>query len=292
MSEIVRTTVEENDANIIKSQVMNVLDDNLIRHQVRGLEQPAPEPPVLETLNVTENGTYTPEEGVDGFDEVNVNVPAPVVNDLISQIKVVDVEGTPTIKDVKRDFVLTSNNAITITDGNIDFGSDANCYLNCQVSQQNLVPYVIEADIVSCNFPTDVEGSSYKGIFTFGRNKSTLWGLYFNGEATEETGKGIINFRPQSGESFASRLIAPSELVNKTLKLYCNCGLDNNNNIVFKKNNALIYLGDELLINNTLTNYAGQGWDQMCSMGWSSYSWGCPGLVISEYRVRQLSKLM
>lgn len=30
--------------------------------------------PVLETLNVGENGTYTPEEGVDGFDEVNVDV--------------------------------------------------------------------------------------------------------------------------------------------------------------------------------------------------------------------------
>ena len=30
--------------------------------------------PVLETLTVTANGTYTPEEGVDGFDEVEVNV--------------------------------------------------------------------------------------------------------------------------------------------------------------------------------------------------------------------------
>lgn len=292
MSDIVRTTVEENDANIIKNQVMNVLDDNLIRHQVRGLEQPAPEPPVLETLNVTENGTYTPEEGVDGFDEVIVEVPAPVVNDLICQIKVVDVEGTPTIRDVKRDFTLTSNNAILITNGNIDFGSDDNCYLNCQVTQQNLVSYVIEADIVSCGFETDTENNKMRGIFTFGRNKSTLWGLYFNTIVTEEVGKGELTFRPQSGYSFDSRLIAPSEFVNKTLKLYCNCGLDNNNNIIYEKNNALIYLGDELLINNTLTNYAGQGWDQMCSMGWSSYSWGCPGLVISEYRVRELSKLM
>lgn len=86
MSDIVRTTVEENDADIVKSQVMNVLDDNLIRHQVRGLEQPAPEPPVLETLNVTENGTYTPEEGVDGFDEVIVEVPASLPDEeLISE---------------------------------------------------------------------------------------------------------------------------------------------------------------------------------------------------------------
>lgn len=33
--------------------------------------------PVLETLEVSANGTYTPEEGVDGFDEVNVHVAPP-----------------------------------------------------------------------------------------------------------------------------------------------------------------------------------------------------------------------
>lgn len=33
--------------------------------------------PTLETLNVTANGTYEPGEGVDGFNEVNVNVPTP-----------------------------------------------------------------------------------------------------------------------------------------------------------------------------------------------------------------------
>ena len=33
--------------------------------------------PTLETLNVTENGTYSPSGDVDGYDEVNVNVPIP-----------------------------------------------------------------------------------------------------------------------------------------------------------------------------------------------------------------------
>ena len=41
--------------------------------QAGGGGGPAPEP-VLETLNVTENGEYYPDEGVDGFDEVIVDV--------------------------------------------------------------------------------------------------------------------------------------------------------------------------------------------------------------------------
>lgn len=32
-------------------------------------------PPVLEQLTVTENNVYTPDEGVDGYDKVTVNVP-------------------------------------------------------------------------------------------------------------------------------------------------------------------------------------------------------------------------
>ena len=70
---IVRTSVEENEEKIIKKQVMNKNDDKLIRHQVIGIEEPTPEP-VLVSLNVTENGTYYPEVGEDGFNEVVVNV--------------------------------------------------------------------------------------------------------------------------------------------------------------------------------------------------------------------------
>jgi hypothetical protein len=77
MDKIIRTSVEENDTNIIKKQVMNKSDDNIIRHQVLGLSDTPPVEPVIESLSVTENGTYTVEEGVDGFNPVVVNVATP-----------------------------------------------------------------------------------------------------------------------------------------------------------------------------------------------------------------------
>ena len=47
--------------------------------------------PTLETLEVTENGTYTPSEGVDGFNSVNVAVPIPEV---VLQDKTITENGT------------------------------------------------------------------------------------------------------------------------------------------------------------------------------------------------------
>lgn len=48
---------------------------------------------VLESLEVTENGTYTPNEGVDGFDSVTVDVPIPEV---VLQDKTITENGTYT----------------------------------------------------------------------------------------------------------------------------------------------------------------------------------------------------
>jgi hypothetical protein len=71
---IVRTTVEENDKTIIKKQVMNRTDDMLIRHQVMGIDD-GPDI-TIESLTVTENGTYTAPENT-AYTPVIVEVPAP-----------------------------------------------------------------------------------------------------------------------------------------------------------------------------------------------------------------------
>lgn len=61
--------------------------------------------PVLETLNITENGTYTPSSGVDGYNSVTVNVPQSGGGGF-------DTTGITTIDNLFRETTLTEVNLL------------------------------------------------------------------------------------------------------------------------------------------------------------------------------------
>lgn len=67
-----------------------------------------PSAAVVQTKSITENGTYTPSPGVDGFSQVNVNVPqgiTPTGNINITDTQVTDVTNYATAQVVDADLV-------------------------------------------------------------------------------------------------------------------------------------------------------------------------------------------
>ena len=70
--------VDEDTGDVLINEGVRVTEEDVIH--IDSLVVPV----VLESLNVTENGTYVPRTGVDGFDEVVVDVPAdqPVLDSL------------------------------------------------------------------------------------------------------------------------------------------------------------------------------------------------------------------
>ncbi len=313
MTDIIRYQVEENEEKTIKYQVMdNKNDDKIIRHQVMGIggeseavlesltvtengtytpgegvdgydEVNVNVTPVLESLTVTENGTYTPGEGVDGYNEVNVNVP--VDDELYSRIKVVDGVATDVIRDITPALVNAS-----VSGDNISFNTD-NAWMGTYTNQLFNIPYCIEVDIVSFNAD---ENTTKKGIITFGRNGSTLHGLYF-----DELNQGLdLKFRSNNTTNviITSDNIVPSDLNNSTVKVYINCAIDNNNNIIHTNNNVVVYILNNYysFTNqcNVVNNTSLPPLDMGSNIGWANYSWGASSLVISEYRYRILKSLL
>lgn len=111
-------------------------------------------PPVLEELNATSNGTYTPNTGVDGFNPVNVNVQPPLQTKAIEitangqstivpdseyyglESVGVNVNVQPSLQAKSTSTTITSNGTSTITlepDSNYDGLSSASVGVNVNV---------------------------------------------------------------------------------------------------------------------------------------------------------------
>ena len=111
-------------------------------------------PPVLEELNVTDNGTYVPSDGVDGFNPVNVNVQPPLQTKAVeitangqSTIEAdsgyyglesvgLNVNVQPKLQAKSTSTTITSNGTSTITlepDSNYDGLSSASVDVNVNV---------------------------------------------------------------------------------------------------------------------------------------------------------------
>jgi len=75
---LINKEIEENG-------IFNASDDNANGYKRVIVNVPHPKP-VLEDIDITENGTYAPEAGVDGFNEVRVNVQQPEEFDWVKEI--------------------------------------------------------------------------------------------------------------------------------------------------------------------------------------------------------------
>ena len=136
--------------------------------------------PTLETLNVTENGTYTPETGVDGFNEVVVDVDVP----------------TPTLETLN----VTENGTYTPESGVDGFDE---VVVNVPIP----INYEIWSNVQSSMFRIYNEGSisfpqSEYGIFSSVWNNNTNVGCTFNGQLNMKDYSKIILDIENIGNSY------------------------------------------------------------------------------------------
>ena len=81
--------------------------------------------PVIEQKEITSNGTYIPEEGVDGFAPVNVNVPNTYTQEEIGRVVTDSTTLTP-----QSSVTITENNTYDTTLNNQELDENDDLFLN------------------------------------------------------------------------------------------------------------------------------------------------------------------
>ena len=173
----------------------------LIQNYLEGSIKTIGKVPIIEEKNITENGTYTAPDGVDGFSPVNVNVTPNLVEQvIISNGTYLPPEGYDGYSKVEVDVPITIMDDITITENGTYLPASYNLD-----GFDEVVVNVPNTTYLSNNFKTTI-GSSMS--LSFGVNEMNLsWsggsdiGAYIGG-LQDLVGFNSITFSVTTGTSY------------------------------------------------------------------------------------------
>lgn len=154
-------------------------------------------PPVLQSLSVTENGTYNPQSGYDGFDTVNVNVPPVEVEKIVEVPVEVEVPAQPVLQNK----TITENGNFTADEGYDGFGNivvnvPEKTGMKLEFSNPNN-KFDIYMERGTITYGTEVSSTS-KSFVRLPINQTDYDVNRRNVEFTGVTGLNFISFSPDS----------------------------------------------------------------------------------------------
>ncbi len=244
-------------------------------------------PPVLNTLNVTENGTYTPPTGVDGYDEVNVNVDTSKP----SEVELVDFDfKNNSLLDKIRNYSIPNQNVQnlqTTTDG-IKFGATNS---SCNIA---FIPDTNSFYEIKIKFGTnsETEFTQYNAILKLNRTDNHFTVTYCRDVTIADNPTGTWRISDSGGGAIYLTVGYgdPHYFDNKELKI--EYGYYYNNGVFTPNLNkySLSINGEYILISNDSFMITGTGGNNNPIILLGGGSAVMKGVVIETLKIKQLFK--